>query len=682
MTTTNKKDIIINASEFCSILNSDDDPDPAIIMKTFKRFLRTVRLQQRQSSSSSNGPTIIADAANNNDLLQLPQEQADDEDDDEEMEVDDQSVDEEEDEEDKSQQKEQPRRKKFKKTDHHAEAWKADTADYNVPFVGTAAVASHGQPDPIQVGEWPTGLLQAYIAKSPLAVELFPNNNHHKDYSSTTTGGSGSGLGRFLPHQKWYKKLQQQKRHEFLADKIVNAYWQILTLLVPYNARLVQQFTNNMTIFLADVVFPLLKQPAALSKYAASVVPFLTALAVARRPAARLIARELMGDNNGGMLVQKLFLPNKSSVDDAAVVATAAVRLVVALRHDGILAVAFPAAALRQQNHGMVPFIVGDLIEYVVEHLHRSWFFFTRDVLKALCKLHDDPRRKEGRIVVGSLLKALATNVHQSPLYARKSNEPLLLRLVAQHLLPDVEIVRTLLLHRPRCLAQLYEELPALPDHATRPMRYIATLRTLTVLCKEYADSCDLPKTFRRPQILKAINSANPLVAYQTLVYLSAVLDNFHAHASLDRKEAFLAALPDASTMVNVAIAKYPSDSSKSSGLLRAFAGAMVAKQLQLVPRKSDSSSLDLTKLLPKTTSEFEKMAPALQLMIVRGLRGSLEATTVRVPNEPHDAAAHHVSNPFSDGLSVACVGTKAGSSGVDQAIQGSHGTVVCGSSS
>jgi hypothetical protein len=196
-------------------------------------------------------------------------------------------------------------------------------------------------------------------------------------------------------------------------------------------------------------------------------------------------------------------------------------------------------------------------------------------------------------------------------------------------------------LHRPRCLAQLYEELPVLPDHATRPMRYIATLRTLTILCKEYTDYCDLPKTFRRPQILKAITSANPLVAYQTLVYLSAVLDHFHAHASLVRREALLAALPDASTMVNTAIAKFPSDSPKSSGLLRAFAIAMVAKQLQLVPRQSDS--LDLTKLLPKTTSEFEKMAPALQLMIVRGLRGSLEATKVRVPNERHGAAAKYV---------------------------------------
>jgi hypothetical protein len=223
MTTTNKKDIIINASEFCSILNSDDDADPTIIWKTFKRFLRTVRLQQRQSSSLSSGPTIIADSADNNkDPLQQPQAQADDEDKDE-MEVDDQSEDKEEDEEDKSQKEQQPRRKKFKTTDHHEEAWKADTADYNVPFVGTA-VASHGQPDPIQMGEWPTGLLQAYIVKSPLAVELL---SKHKDNSST-------GGGRFLPHQKWYQKLQQQKRSE-LADKIVNAYWQIATIPLQHN---------------------------------------------------------------------------------------------------------------------------------------------------------------------------------------------------------------------------------------------------------------------------------------------------------------------------------------------------------------------------------------------------------------------------------------------------------------
>jgi hypothetical protein len=52
------------------------------------------------------------------------------------------------------------------------EDWKNDTENYNVPFVGTAIRSSYRSDPPPQPGEWPTGLLRAYIQQSPLGIEL------------------------------------------------------------------------------------------------------------------------------------------------------------------------------------------------------------------------------------------------------------------------------------------------------------------------------------------------------------------------------------------------------------------------------------------------------------------------------------------------------------------------------
>jgi len=71
----------------------------------------------------------------------------------------------EEDADDLNEEEESRPRKKFK------ESWMEDTANYAVPFVGTA-VSSAGDTGKAVAGEWPTGLLKAYLEKSPKAVEL------------------------------------------------------------------------------------------------------------------------------------------------------------------------------------------------------------------------------------------------------------------------------------------------------------------------------------------------------------------------------------------------------------------------------------------------------------------------------------------------------------------------------
>ncbi len=50
------------------------------------------------------------------------------------------------------------------------EWWKKDSKSYNVPFVGTSV--AKGDVGTVTMGEWPTGLLKAYLQVSPQAKEL------------------------------------------------------------------------------------------------------------------------------------------------------------------------------------------------------------------------------------------------------------------------------------------------------------------------------------------------------------------------------------------------------------------------------------------------------------------------------------------------------------------------------
>jgi hypothetical protein len=50
------------------------------------------------------------------------------------------------------------------------QAWMEDTEAFHVPFVGTSV--AKGDTGTVVAGQWPTGLLQAYLKVSPMAVEL------------------------------------------------------------------------------------------------------------------------------------------------------------------------------------------------------------------------------------------------------------------------------------------------------------------------------------------------------------------------------------------------------------------------------------------------------------------------------------------------------------------------------
>lgn len=118
---------VLGATEFAMTISGDD---PRAILDGLRRFAGIVRRQRRLA-------------------LCVKEEMADLESDDE------------------SEAAEEAIPTKRLKKD---EAWKEDIAEYNVPFVGTSV--PKGDTGRVVIGEWPTGLLQAYLRKSPLAVEL------------------------------------------------------------------------------------------------------------------------------------------------------------------------------------------------------------------------------------------------------------------------------------------------------------------------------------------------------------------------------------------------------------------------------------------------------------------------------------------------------------------------------
>jgi hypothetical protein len=169
------KDDGVTASEFAAYLNGDN---PNAILDVLKQFVRKVRNERRRAC-------VLSDDRSPDDGDDDDDDDDDDHDDDDDA-NDDMSEDDNKEDEKKGTdpgtgiQDMEPPSKKYKKS----EAWKADTASYNVPFVGTSV--ARGEHAPIIRGEWPTGLLKMYLVKSPLALELLnedfiaPNGKVHR----------------------------------------------------------------------------------------------------------------------------------------------------------------------------------------------------------------------------------------------------------------------------------------------------------------------------------------------------------------------------------------------------------------------------------------------------------------------------------------------------------------------
>ena len=133
----------LGATELCSILNGDD---PRAILKVLRRFVTIVQSEKTLAVGS------LAAAFESN-----PQNDNNNDDDDDD-----------EDEYDEMKESQRTGKKRSKKDD---ESWKEDTANYNVPFVGTS-ISSAKDKGRIVKNQWPCGLLLAYLEKSPNAAEF------------------------------------------------------------------------------------------------------------------------------------------------------------------------------------------------------------------------------------------------------------------------------------------------------------------------------------------------------------------------------------------------------------------------------------------------------------------------------------------------------------------------------
>ena len=163
--------LALGASEFAAVLNGDD---PTAILHTLGTFVKVVRRERRVALSQNDNSSEDDDDESNSGSSYVEESDT------------------------------QPNKRLRK-----AEAWKQDTANYAVPFVGTAVSARDKAV--VVSGEWPTGLLQAYLTKSPLAAELLRE--------------------ALLPHHRLHASLQKRQLHR-TSQALTKVYLQALAELV------------------------------------------------------------------------------------------------------------------------------------------------------------------------------------------------------------------------------------------------------------------------------------------------------------------------------------------------------------------------------------------------------------------------------------------------------------------
>eukprot|EP00557_Chaetoceros_sp_GSL56_P011711 CAMPEP_0176479812 /NCGR_PEP_ID=MMETSP0200_2-20121128/1943_1 /TAXON_ID=947934 /ORGANISM="Chaetoceros sp., Strain GSL56" /LENGTH=2220 /DNA_ID=CAMNT_0017875889 /DNA_START=96 /DNA_END=6755 /DNA_ORIENTATION=- len=121
--------------EFAAILNGDDTTKIEEILRSFVRQVRNERSQALSNRSDTHRSEFNSDAESSS-----------------------------------TQSYSEVSKNEHRKKKRKVEAWKQDVKAYNVPFVGTSI--HKGDTGHVECGCWPTGFLEAYLEKSPLASEL------------------------------------------------------------------------------------------------------------------------------------------------------------------------------------------------------------------------------------------------------------------------------------------------------------------------------------------------------------------------------------------------------------------------------------------------------------------------------------------------------------------------------
>eukprot|EP00977_Amphora_coffeiformis_P020143 scaffold7918_cov165-Amphora_coffeaeformis.AAC.11 len=179
---------ILGATELAATLNGED---PVAIYHCLCRFVKIVRRERRLALFESNNTDEESDGDDSESSDENEGDKKDDE------------------------KGNEPNAKKYKKS----EAWKEDTAAYNVPFVGTS-VAANKDTGVIVKGQWPTGLLRAYLSKSPRAVEFTSDN-------LIPGSGTSSTVHKTLLRQKKGRLSQS------LYKNYLRALRELVTAVIP-----------------------------------------------------------------------------------------------------------------------------------------------------------------------------------------------------------------------------------------------------------------------------------------------------------------------------------------------------------------------------------------------------------------------------------------------------------------
>jgi hypothetical protein len=205
--------------EWAAALNPADD-QPLVsrarsLERALRRFVRTVRRERREALySDCHASVFIGDDEDDEEkALNIREEVSKDDDEDEVIPM------------------KGTKKKKLKKD----ELWKEDSASYNVPFVGTST-ASRIIPDYIvEKGQWPTGLLLAYIAKSPLAAEFLHETLLPpalcKDHSNNSNNIHQALLEKFKQKSQTDTK-EEEEHYQSLSKSLSQAYWLALSELL------------------------------------------------------------------------------------------------------------------------------------------------------------------------------------------------------------------------------------------------------------------------------------------------------------------------------------------------------------------------------------------------------------------------------------------------------------------
>jgi len=274
----------LGATELSSLLNGDD---PTLIAEGLRRFVNTVREERNLALGIE---TTFSHE-------------------DDEGRVDDNG-------EDSSVESASGTKRRKKDED-----WKDDTANYNVPFVGTSvSVKDRGT---IIRNQWPTGLLLAYVEKSPLALEL-------------TSDHIFPGVGHI---SRQLTRLKQNKLQRIVSKQYLKALAELISCAVPIHRLSHEmrhqdkqpasqsQYTSVLSFILKkrlNNLFDLLKSETGGGKglssveggcgpLASLVIDVLSMLALTSIATARHMARSFEQRLSAGVLRFLVRMPNKAS---------------------------------------------------------------------------------------------------------------------------------------------------------------------------------------------------------------------------------------------------------------------------------------------------------------------------------------------------------------------------------